>query len=186
MNVTSFWHYIPYRHLDVSLSILKAWMNKWINDWVDSEENNLQFMDSKQYLWPFTSPQLDYWLMWSETNLSSLCLAVGSKFWLFRDLSLQEGYPQPLSALRMGESLAGADDDDDEEAAAGRWGLVWDPEEGPVWGNMGNATEEKQEDTWTQLLREGVSGITTNSNGEDRNCVWCIYALKRKNILIER
>ncbi|XP_033971595.1 matrix metalloproteinase-17b [Trematomus bernacchii] len=87
----------------------------------------------------------------------------GSQFWLFRDLSLQEGFPQPLSSLRMGLSLDGADKV--EEAAAERWGLVWDPEEGPVWGNMANAEEEKQEDDWTQLLREGVSGITTDSEG---------------------
>ncbi|XP_037636435.1 matrix metalloproteinase-17b [Sebastes umbrosus] len=85
----------------------------------------------------------------------------GSQFWLFRDLSLQEGCPQALSALRMGVNVAG----DEEEAAAGRWGLVWDPEEGPMWGNVGDAEEEKQEDTWTQLLREGVSGITTDSDG---------------------
>ncbi|KAF1384445.1 hypothetical protein PFLUV_G00120310 [Perca fluviatilis] len=90
----------------------------------------------------------------------------GSHFWLFRDLSLQEGYPQPLSALRMGGGLAGADEDEEEEeAAAGRWGLVWDTEQGPVWGKMGNAEEEKHEDKWTQLLREGVSGITTDSDG---------------------
>ncbi|XP_059202610.1 matrix metalloproteinase-17b [Centropristis striata] len=86
----------------------------------------------------------------------------GSQFWLFRDLSLQDGYPQPLSALRMGAALSGADE---EEEAAGRWGLVWDPEEGPVWGNMGDYEVEKQEDNWTQLLREGVSGITTDSDG---------------------
>ncbi|XP_040904648.1 matrix metalloproteinase-17b [Toxotes jaculatrix] len=89
----------------------------------------------------------------------------GSHFWLFKDLSLQEGYPQPLSVLRMGVDFAGTDDKDMEEAAAGRWGLIWDPEEGPKWGNMGDAEEDKQEDTWTQLLREGVSGITTDSNG---------------------
>ncbi|XP_060904806.1 matrix metalloproteinase-17b isoform X2 [Labrus mixtus] len=91
----------------------------------------------------------------------------GSQFWLFRDLSLQDGYPQPLSALRMGLSLAGADADDGEvdEAAAVRWGLVWDPLEGPLWGNMGAAEEDQQEDAWTQLLREGVSGITTESDG---------------------
>nr|XP_033488511.1 matrix metalloproteinase-17b [Epinephelus lanceolatus]XP_033488512.1 matrix metalloproteinase-17b [Epinephelus lanceolatus]XP_033488513.1 matrix metalloproteinase-17b [Epinephelus lanceolatus] len=88
----------------------------------------------------------------------------GSQFWLFRDLSLQEGYPQPLSALRMGVSLAGVNQEEDA-TAAGRWGLIWDPEEGPVWGNMGDTEEEKQEDTWTQLLREGVSGITTDSDG---------------------
>lgn len=84
-------------------------------------------------------------------------------------------------------SLAGVNDDDDDDndeaAAAGRWGLVWDPEEGPVWGNMGGAEEDKQEDTWTQLLREGVSGITTDSEGENRNPVFlchvrCVYPYK--------
>ncbi|XP_075942896.1 matrix metalloproteinase-17b [Anarhichas minor] len=87
----------------------------------------------------------------------------GSQFWLFRDLSLQEGYPQPLSALRMGVSLAAADEDD--EAIAGRWGLIWDPEQGPVWGDIGDPEDKKQEDNWTQLLREGVSGITTDNDG---------------------
>lgn len=83
----------------------------------------------------------------------------------------------------MAVSLAVADVDDDdheEEAAAGRWGLVWDPEEGPVWGNMRDAEEDKQEDTWTQLLREGVSGITTDSNGGYRTCVWCFHTVKEK------
>uniref|UniRef100_A0A3Q3RED8 Peptidase metallopeptidase domain-containing protein n=1 Tax=Monopterus albus TaxID=43700 RepID=A0A3Q3RED8_MONAL len=75
----------------------------------------------------------------------------GSQFWLFRDLSLQEGYPQPLSALRMG-NLARTKVEE-EEAVAGRWGLVWDPEEGPVWGNMGDAVVEKREDTWSQLIK---------------------------------
>ncbi|XP_022057088.2 matrix metalloproteinase-17b [Acanthochromis polyacanthus] len=88
----------------------------------------------------------------------------GSRFWLFRDLTLQDGYPQPLSALRMGLDLAG-----DEEAGTGtgtgtgRFGLVWDPEEGPVWGKI--EAEATQEDTWTGLLREGVSGITTDADG---------------------
>ncbi|XP_042348697.1 matrix metalloproteinase-17b [Plectropomus leopardus] len=89
----------------------------------------------------------------------------GSQFWLFRDLSLQEGYPQPLSALRMGVNLAGVDDEEEEDVTAGKWGLVWDPEEGPVWGNIGGNEEGQQEDNWTQLLREGVSGITTDSDG---------------------
>lgn len=66
----------------------------------------------------------------------------------------------------MGVSLAGVNQEEDA-TAAGRWGLIWDPEEGPVWGNMGDTEEDKQEDTWTQLLREGVSGITTDSDGED-------------------
>ncbi|XP_008298426.1 matrix metalloproteinase-17b [Stegastes partitus] len=89
----------------------------------------------------------------------------GSQFWLFRDLTLQDGYPQPLSALRMGVSLAGRDADEDEEAGTGRFGLVWDPEEGPVWGKIEPAEEEMQEDTWTRLLKEGVSGITTDTDG---------------------
>ncbi|XP_030595449.1 matrix metalloproteinase-17b isoform X2 [Archocentrus centrarchus] len=96
----------------------------------------------------------------------------GYQFWLFRGLSLQEGYPLPLSALRMDLSMNtvhdDGDDDDDEEQAAGeleRWGLVWDPEEGAVWGKIGDAKEENQGDTWTQLLKEGVDGITTDSNG---------------------
>ncbi|KAM4732088.1 matrix metalloproteinase-17b [Anableps anableps] len=91
-----------------------------------------------------------------------------SQFWLFRDLTLQEGYPQPLTALRIGMSVAGEDSDDKEdEAASGskKWGLVWDPEEGPVWGKVGDLEEEKQEDKWSQLLRDGVSGITTDNNG---------------------
>uniref|UniRef100_A0A3P9CNR4 Matrix metallopeptidase 17b n=1 Tax=Maylandia zebra TaxID=106582 RepID=A0A3P9CNR4_9CICH len=54
----------------------------------------------------------------------------GHQFWLFKDLSLQEGYPQPLSALRTGVSLdlADTDNDDDDEQAAGaleRWGSVY-------------------------------------------------------------
>ncbi|XP_069027199.1 matrix metalloproteinase-17b [Embiotoca jacksoni] len=85
----------------------------------------------------------------------------GSQFWLFRDLSLQEGYPQPLSALRV--------DGEEEEAAAaagsGKWGLVWDPDEGIMWGKMGNSELEKREDTWTRLLEDGVSGITTDNDG---------------------
>ncbi|KAI3351347.1 hypothetical protein L3Q82_005893 [Scortum barcoo] len=99
-------------------------------------------------------------------DLEHITQLYGSQFWLFRDLSLQEGYPQPVSALRMAVNLAGTDDNNnDEEEEAGRWGLVWDPEQGPVWGNMGVAKAEKQEDTWTQLLREGVNGITTNGDG---------------------
>uniref|UniRef100_A0A3Q2DJK7 Matrix metallopeptidase 17b n=1 Tax=Cyprinodon variegatus TaxID=28743 RepID=A0A3Q2DJK7_CYPVA len=76
----------------------------------------------------------------------------GSQFWLFRDLALQEGYPKPLTALHMG----GAD-----ETGSGRRGLVWDPEEGPVWGTVGDG----QEDEWSLLLQDGVSGITTDSDG---------------------
>ncbi|MED6260343.1 hypothetical protein ATANTOWER_014227 [Ataeniobius toweri] len=93
----------------------------------------------------------------------------GSHFWLFRDLALQEGYPQPLTALQMGVSVAGEDFDDNNEdketSGSGKWGLVWDPEEGPVWGKIEDLEEEKQEDKWSQLLKEGVSGITTDNEG---------------------
>ena len=70
-----------------------------------------------------------------------------------------------------------------EEAAAERWGLVWEPEEGPVWGNMANAEEEKQEDDWTQLLREGVSGITTDSEGVYR-CACPIPPASNSGIMV--
>lgn len=100
------------------------------------------------------------------TYISRSCLAAGSQFWLFRDLTLQDGYPQPLSALRMGVNLARADEGEEQGAATGRSGLVWDPEEGPVWRDIRGAEEQKIEDTWTQLLNEGVSGITTDSDGD--------------------
>ncbi|XP_075906141.1 matrix metalloproteinase-2-like [Nelusetta ayraudi] len=90
----------------------------------------------------------------------------GSQFWLFRGLSLQEGYPQPLAALRTGANPARADQEGEQGAAAGRWGLVWDPEGGPVWGSVGGLEVGQQaEDTWTQLLVGGVSGITTDRDG---------------------
>ncbi|XP_036069677.1 matrix metalloproteinase-17b [Oryzias melastigma] len=83
----------------------------------------------------------------------------GSQFWLFRDLSLQEGYPQPLPSLRM----ARGDGEDEEEHGPQRWGLQWDAEEGSVWGKLG--VREKREDVWSQLIQEGVSGITTDNDG---------------------
>ncbi|XP_074530835.1 matrix metalloproteinase-17b [Halichoeres trimaculatus] len=89
----------------------------------------------------------------------------GSQFWLFRDLSLQEGYPQPLSALRRGMSSPPAAGENDVQEAARRWGLVWDPQQGPLWGNMEDTEGDKQGDAWTQLLMEGVGGITTESDG---------------------
>lgn len=73
----------------------------------------------------------------------------------------------------MGVSLAGADEEEGEqETAAERWGLTWDPEEGPVWGNIGHSVGEEQEDIWTQLLRGGVTGITTDRDGEDTSYFW--------------
>lgn len=100
-----------------------------------------------------------------------LVCQTGSQFWLFRDLSLQEGFPQPLSALRMGVALGWADEEVPQEAAASRWGLIWDPQEGPVWGNIRDLKgEQEEEDTWTQLLGGGVSGITTDRDGE-KSCL---------------
>lgn len=81
----------------------------------------------------------------------------------------------------MGVSLPGAGHDDGNDAAE-RWGLVWDPEEGPVWGNTGGSVEEKP-DTWTQLLREGVNGIVTDRDGGTETvCCICV----RKDDVIER
>lgn len=73
----------------------------------------------------------------------------------------------------MGVSLAGGEEEEGHETAADRWGLMWDPEEGPVWGNIGDTEGGKQEDVWTQLLREGVSGITTERDGEN-SCYTCL------------
>lgn len=64
--------------------------------------------------------------------------------------------------------LAGIDNGHEEqEKEKERWGLVWDPEEGPVWGNVGGTEgKEEEEDTWTQLLRGGVNGIIMDQDGE--------------------
>lgn len=83
-------------------------------------------------------------------------------------------------------SLTGADKEEEEEqeTAAEKWGLMWDSEEGPVWGNIRDSEGEEQEDTWTQLLRGGVSGITTDRDGEDRSHI-CIHVLTQgENILL--
>lgn len=83
----------------------------------------------------------------------------------------------------MGTNSALVDEEQKEEedkeatAAAERFGLVWDPEEGPVWGIMGEQEEGKRDDTWSQLLREGVSGITTDSDGEDKNQVCVSFGM---------
>ena len=84
-------------------------------------------------------------------------LAADSRVWLFQDLSLQEGYPRPLSDLSLGTR--------DGKTAPGLNGLVWDSEEGPVWGAMGESAE-KENDTWASLLQAGINGITTDTGGE--------------------
>lgn len=63
----------------------------------------------------------------------------------------------------------GTDADNDEvETTAERWGLVWDPEEGPVWGNTDNF-EGEEENTWTQLITAGVNGIIKELDGDEPN-----------------
>ncbi|KAM9511647.1 matrix metalloproteinase-17-like [Salvelinus alpinus] len=87
-----------------------------------------------------------------------------SQFWLFNDLSLQEGYPRPLSALRKGGETEGTGGEEGEEEQ----GLMWDPEEGPMWGDIGKGEargEEEESETWTKLIRGGVNGITTERDG---------------------
>ncbi|XP_023653156.1 matrix metalloproteinase-17b isoform X1 [Paramormyrops kingsleyae] len=77
----------------------------------------------------------------------------GPQYWLFKDLSLQEGYPRPLSDL-------GAGGQEVEQ------GLVWDMEKGTVWGNReAENNREENGEIWKELLRKGVNGITTDEDG---------------------
>ncbi|XP_070994182.1 matrix metalloproteinase-17-like [Oncorhynchus clarkii lewisi] len=89
-----------------------------------------------------------------------------SQFWLFNDLSLQEGYPRPLSALRKWGETEGKGGGEEEEVEQG---LMWDPKEGPVWGEIGEGEagggEEEESNTWADLIRGGVNGITTERDG---------------------
>ncbi|XP_031443162.2 matrix metalloproteinase-17b [Clupea harengus] len=86
-----------------------------------------------------------------------------SQVWLFKELSLQEGYPRPVSNLT---SSGGA--------SAGGQGLLWHPEEGAVWGAVPGETEQetgrgggekKESEIWTELIRGGVNGIITEDDG---------------------
>uniref|UniRef100_A0A3P9JB56 Matrix metallopeptidase 17b n=1 Tax=Oryzias latipes TaxID=8090 RepID=A0A3P9JB56_ORYLA len=119
---------------------------------------------SVRRLWralPPDLPQLEAVLERPSDN--AILFISGSQLWLFRDLSLQDGYPQPLPHLGMGASLPRGDGEDKEEKEPQRWGLQWDTEEGPVWGKLGGG--QKQEDVWSQLIQEDVNGITTDSDG---------------------
>ncbi|KAL0974238.1 hypothetical protein UPYG_G00217530 [Umbra pygmaea] len=99
----------------------------------------------------------------------AIIFITGSQFWLFKDLSLQEGFPRPISALRMGgetderrgESGSGGEEGDREQR------LVWDPVMGPVWGvfGEGEAGEVMKSDPWTRLIKGGVNGITSDKDG---------------------
>ncbi|ROL50214.1 Matrix metalloproteinase-17 [Anabarilius grahami] len=82
----------------------------------------------------------------------------GSQVWLFKDLSLQEGFPQPLSTLAP-------------EDSEGQWqGLHWDPTQGVVWGSVkedgekGESPEESE--VWRELIEGGVNGIITENDDE--------------------
>ncbi|KAF4094183.1 hypothetical protein AMELA_G00010030 [Ameiurus melas] len=75
----------------------------------------------------------------------------GSQFWLFKDLSLQKGFPQPLFALNP----AGPDGE--------KQGVHWDPVKGVVWGSGVERGESGQ--MWTELIEGGVNGIITENNG---------------------
>ncbi|XP_058252445.1 matrix metalloproteinase-17b [Hemibagrus wyckioides] len=75
----------------------------------------------------------------------------GSQFWLFKDLSLQNGFPQPLSTLNPTDS--------DGE----KHGVHWDPDKGVVWGLGGEGGESGE--VWAELIQRGVNGIITDNNG---------------------
>uniref|UniRef100_A0A671RMP1 Matrix metalloproteinase-17-like n=1 Tax=Sinocyclocheilus anshuiensis TaxID=1608454 RepID=A0A671RMP1_9TELE len=82
----------------------------------------------------------------------------GSQVWLFKDLSLQEGFPQPLSTLAP-------------EDSEGRWqGLHWDPKQGVVWGSVREDGKKGEEsEVWRELIEEGVNGIIMeNDDGRER------------------
>nr|XP_055034286.1 matrix metalloproteinase-17b isoform X1 [Misgurnus anguillicaudatus] len=89
----------------------------------------------------------------------------GSQMWLFRDLSLQEGFPRPLSA----EDLKGD----------GR--LHWDPSQGVTWGSVKERQEEKgrhpeESKVWRELIEGGVNGIITEN--EDGKVKGSVYVFK--------
>ncbi|XP_076148840.1 matrix metalloproteinase-17b [Alosa pseudoharengus] len=88
-----------------------------------------------------------------------------SQVWLFKELSLQEGYPRPASDLTSSG----------EGSSAGRQGLLWHQKEGAVWGDMSGEIEqdtggegggeEEESETWRELIRGGVNGIITEDDG---------------------
>ncbi|KAM6953354.1 matrix metalloproteinase-17b [Aplochiton taeniatus] len=126
---------------------------------------------SVRRLWgglPVDLPPL--WAVLERHSDHAIIFISGSQFWLFRDLSLQEGYPRPLSDLQEGpgpEAGPGPGGAGAESGAGGHQGLVWDPEEGAVWGEIreGVAIRKEGNQTWSQLIKEGVNGVTTDSDG---------------------
>ncbi|XP_051945216.1 matrix metalloproteinase-17b [Xyrauchen texanus] len=83
----------------------------------------------------------------------------GSQVWLFKDLSLQEGFPQPLSALAP---------EDSEDC----WqGLHWDLTQGVVWGSLREDRERgeipEESEVWRELIEGGVNGIIIENDDGD-------------------
>lgn len=79
----------------------------------------------------------------------------GSQVWLFKDLSLQEGFPQPLSTLAP------------EDSEGGWQGLHWDPKQGVVWGSLRKDGKKGEEsEVWRELIEEGVNGIIMENDDE--------------------
>ncbi|XP_056626140.1 matrix metalloproteinase-17b [Triplophysa dalaica] len=81
-----------------------------------------------------------------------------SHIWLFKDLSLQEGFPQSL----------------DPEDSQGSWqGLHWDPTQGVVWGSMSEEREkggnQEESEVWSELIKGGVNGIITENDERDED-----------------
>nr|XP_029516687.1 matrix metalloproteinase-17-like [Oncorhynchus nerka] len=120
---------------------------------------------SVRRLWGGLPPNLPPLQAVLERHLDhAIIFITESQFWLFNDLSLQEGYPRPLSELRKGRETEGKRGEEGEEEQ----GLMWDPEEGPMWGDIGKGEaggEEEESETWTELIRGGVNGITTERDG---------------------
>lgn len=92
-----------------------------------------------------------------------------SQMWLFRDLSLQDGFPLPLS---------------DEDSQGGWQGLHWDPTQGVVWGSMregrGKGENPEESEVWRELIEGGVNGIITENDerDEDGNFKGSTYVFK--------
>ncbi|KAK1804523.1 hypothetical protein P4O66_020531 [Electrophorus voltai] len=82
----------------------------------------------------------------------------GSHVWLFKDLSLQEGFPKTLSAL----APSGLD---------GGWqGLHWEPERGVVWGPLRERADKREGDeeesrVWKELIEGGLNGMLVENDG---------------------
>ncbi|XP_069047583.1 matrix metalloproteinase-17b isoform X2 [Lepisosteus oculatus] len=75
----------------------------------------------------------------------SIIFIAGSQYWLFKDLSLIEGFPRPLSELSV------------------QGDLQWDPQAGRVvWGEWEEAMGDP---SWKELIEGGVDGITTDGDG---------------------